>query len=58
MENEKEPETPSSEPIRPLRKPYISPEVRPLGRMTDRTLGIGGSRFDPGHNNSTKTGVG
>ena len=43
---------------RALRKPYVAPEVRPLGRMTDRTLGIGGSRFDPGHDNNIKHGVG
>jgi hypothetical protein len=58
MENEKKLE--ASLPQQPTlpRKPYVPPEVRPLGRMSDRTLGIGGSRFDPGHNNNTKQGVG
>jgi hypothetical protein len=58
MENEKKTKPPSSQPTPASRKPYVPPEVRPLGRMSDRTLGIGGSRFDPGHNNNTKQGVG
>ena len=41
-----------------LRKPYTPPEVHPLGRMSDRTLGINGSRFDPGHDNNSKFGMG
>jgi hypothetical protein len=40
------------------RKPYTPPEVRLLGRLSDRTLGVNGSRFDPGHNNNTKFGMG
>jgi hypothetical protein len=36
----------------------VPPEVRSLGRMSDRTLGVGGSRFDPGHSNNTKLGMG
>jgi hypothetical protein len=40
------------------RKLYTPPEVLPLGRMSDRTLGINGSRADPGHDNNTKLGLG
>jgi hypothetical protein len=40
------------------RKSYTPPEVRLLGRMSDRTLGINGSRFDPGHHNNSKLGMG
>jgi hypothetical protein len=40
------------------RKPYTPPEVVLLGRMSDRTLGVNGSRFDPGHNNNNKFGMG
>jgi len=57
MENKKEPDQQSHHPL-PQRKPYVAPEVRPLGRMSDRTLGVGGSNFDPGHNNNNKHGVG
>jgi hypothetical protein len=58
MEDKKEPNQESTPPMSPSRKPYVRPEVRPLGRMSDRTLGVGGSRFDPGHHNNNKTGVG
>jgi hypothetical protein len=58
MENNKESDPQSGRPELPPKKPYNPPEVRSLGRMSDRTLGIGGSRFDPGHDNNTKTGVG
>ncbi len=58
MENENESESQPSQPPPLQRKAYVPPEVRSLGRMSDRTLGIGGSRFDPGHNNNTKTGIG
>jgi hypothetical protein len=57
MENKKEPDQQPSPPF-PDRKPYVPPEVRPLGRMSDRTLGVGGSNFDPGHSNNNKHGVG
>jgi hypothetical protein len=57
MDNKKEPDQQPSPPL-PDRKPYVPPEVRPLGRMSDRTLGVGGSNFDPGHNNNNKHGVG
>jgi hypothetical protein len=58
MEDKKEPNQESTPPMPPSRKPYVPPEVRPLGRMSDRTLGIGGSRIDPGHNNNIKHGLG
>jgi len=58
MENNKKPEPQSSSPTPSTRKPYSAPEVRPLGRMSDRTLGVGGSNFDPGHHNNAKHGVG
>ncbi len=58
MEKKKESDAPSAEPALPSKKPYDPPEVRSLGRMSDRTLGVGGSRFDPGHNNNTKLGMG
>ena len=58
MKNNKEPNPqPHETPVK-NKTPYVPPEVRSLGRMSDRTLGIGGSNFDPGHNNNTKRGVG
>jgi hypothetical protein len=58
MQDEKKPNPHQNENATVPRKPYVPPEVRPLGRMSDRTLGIGGSNFDPGHNNNTKRGAG
>jgi hypothetical protein len=58
MENKNESESTPSQPPPPRRKDYVPPEVRSLGRMSDRTLGVGGSRFDPGHHNNNKTGIG
>jgi hypothetical protein len=58
MEDAHKPDREPKEKAGVPRKPYVAPEVRPLGRMSDRTLGIGGSVFDPGHNNNTKRGVG
>jgi hypothetical protein len=56
--NQKEPKSGRSDgPVTP-RKPYTPPEVLSLGRMSDRTLGINGSRPDPGHDNNTKFGFG
>jgi hypothetical protein len=36
------------------RKVYVKPEVRLLGRMSDRTLGNIGSSRDANHNRVTK----
>jgi hypothetical protein len=58
MENSKEPDPQSQRADLQPKKPYVPPEVRSLGRMSDRTLGIGGSNPDPGHHNNTKRGVG
>lgn len=48
----------SSDPQAAARKPYVAPEVRLLGRLSDRTLGIGGSNRDHGQSNNTKFGNG
>jgi hypothetical protein len=40
------------------RRPYTTPRLRFLGRMSDRTLGTGGSNADMGQMNNTKMGVG
>ena len=58
MEGGQKPDREPKEKAPVPRKPYVPPEVRPLGRMSDRTLGIGGSTFDPGHHNNTKRGAG
>jgi hypothetical protein len=58
MENKNECDPPSQRADLQPKKPYVPPEVRSLGRMSDRTLGVGGSRFDPGHSNNTKLGMG
>jgi hypothetical protein len=58
MENKKEPDPQSQRADLQPKKPYVPPEVRSLGKMSDRTLGVGGSRFDPGHSNNTKLGMG
>jgi hypothetical protein len=58
MEEARKPDNNQKENVNLSRKPYVPPEVRLLGRMSDLTLGVGGSRFDPGHNNNTKRGMG
>jgi hypothetical protein len=36
------------------RKPYVAPEVRLLGRMSERTLAGGGSKADSNTSRGTK----
>jgi hypothetical protein len=58
MENKNESDPQSQRADLQPKKPYEPPQVRSLGKMSDRTLGVGGSRRDPGHNNNTKLGAG
>jgi hypothetical protein len=48
------PSSPPSAKDETHRKAYVKPEVRLLGKMSDRTLGNRGSLADKGHNRVTR----
>ncbi len=42
----------------PAAKVYKKPSLTVHGKIAELTGGVNGTNFDPGHNNSTKKGIG
>lgn len=51
-------DTGPASPNERAKRAYETPKLEVYGSASELTKGVGGSHFDPGHSNTSKTGMG